>query len=399
MQTSRRQLALVTAILSLFAPLVHADGGVTFTNIAANGGAGIDYRRIGTPGRLAVANGLFDTLLPTSLSVNFWAAQTPQKPHGAPGVAVFDYDNDGDLDIYVTNGPGKANSLYSNQFKETGKVTFVDVAAAAGVTATSQDSSGVCFGDIDNDGFEDLYVTGVGEDNILYHNNGNGTFTDITSSAAIRAGSAHHSGCAMGDFNGDGLLDIVISNTYDSWDRRDPQFINALDPALEPNQLFMQDHSAAAKIHFADASETSGIQKIDGLPGGSFTWSVAAVDINQDGNTDLIFTDVQGLPPTNPSEERGYNRMFLNDGTGHFTDVSYKAKLNYYGTWMGLAFGDFNCDGNMDFFSTNVGVWLGNNVSSAAVVPRPERRHLPEPRGRSPERPAVRLGYGRDRLR
>jgi hypothetical protein len=343
--------------------MVHADGGVTFTNIAANDGAGITYRRVATPGRLVVADALFGQLLPLSLPAGFLTSLTPQKPHGAPGVAVFDYDNDGDLDIYVTNGPGKPNSLYSNQFMETGKVSFIDVAAAAGVTATSQDSSGVCFGDIDNDGFEDLYVTGVGEDNILYHNNGDGTFTDITLSAVIGAGSAYHSGCAMGDFNGDGRLDIVISNTYDNWNRRDPQFIDRLDETLEPNQLFMQDGSPG-NIHFVDASASSGIQKIVGLPGGSFTWSVAAVDIDQDGDTDILWTDVQGVLPNTPADDRGYNRLFLNDGTGHFTDVSYERKLNYPGTWMGLAFGDFNCDGNMDFFSTNLGGWLGGPQSS-----------------------------------
>jgi hypothetical protein len=365
MYANRKHLALVTAILCLFPAFVRADGGVTFTNIAANDGAGITYRRVGTPGRLAVADALFNQLLPASVPVNTWAARTPQKAHGAPGVAVFDFDNDGDLDIYVTNGPGKANSLYSNQLKETGRVSFIDVAETAGVTATSQDSSGVCFGDLDNDAFQDLYVTGIGEDNILYHNNGNGTFTDITATAGIAAGSAHHSGCAMGDFNADGLLDIAISNTYNSWDRRDPQFVQALDPALEPNQLFMQDRSNSNKIHFVDASATSGIQKIVGLPGGSFTWSVAAVDINQDGYTDILFTDVQGLFPPDPSKDRGYNRLFLNDGTGHFTDVSYQVKLNKNGSWMGLAFGDFNCDGNMDFFSTNIGPWLGNLESQA----------------------------------
>jgi hypothetical protein len=332
---------------------------VTFTNIAANDGAGITYRRVGTPGRLAISNAIFSQLIPVSFG-GFMTSRTPQKQYGAPGVAVFDYDNDGDLDIYVTNGPGKPNSLYSNQLKETGKVSFIDVAQAAGVTATAQDSSGVCFGDVDNDGFADLYVTGVGQDNILYHNNGNGTFEDLTLSAAIGSGSAYHSGCAMGDFNGDGLLDIVIANTYDSWNRRDPQFIDRLDEGLEPNQLFMQDTPEARRIHFADASASSGIQKLVGLPGGSFTWSVSAVDIDQDGDTDIIWTDVQGIFPSTPSDDRGYNRLFLNDGTGHFTDVTYERKLNKNGSWMGLAFGDFNCDGNMDFFSTNLGAWLGN---------------------------------------
>jgi hypothetical protein len=360
MQIKRRQVALVTAILCLSATFARADGGITFTNIAANDGAGIKYRRVGTPSRRVILDALHNEKLPTSVSNASYNARTPQKSHGAPGIAVFDYDNDGDLDIYVTNGPGAPNSLYSNQLKETGKVSFVDVAAAAGVEATRQDSSGVCFGDLDNDGFQDLYVTGIGEDNVLFHNNGDGTFSDITDAADIAAGSAHHSGCAMGDFNGDGLLDIVISNTYNDWSRRDTLFIDILDPGLEPNQLFMQDHSKSSSIHFVDASATSGIQTLIGLPNGaSFTWSVSAVDIDQDGDTDILWTDTQGQGPTSPSDDRGYNRLFLNDGTGHFKDASVKAKLDKTGSWMGLAFGDFNCDGNIDFFSTNLGSWLG----------------------------------------
>src|SRR5262249_14084287 len=156
----------------------------------------------------------------------------------------------------VTNGPGGANSLYQNQFKQTGKVTFIDVAAAAGVTATAQDSSGVCYGDLDNDGWDDLYVTSPsGEQSILFHNNGNGTFTDITDEADIGGNNLHHAGCAMGDFNGDGLLDIAIANTYDDWNRRDPLFINVVDPTLEQNDLYMQDKNSNGKIHFTDMSE------------------------------------------------------------------------------------------------------------------------------------------------
>jgi len=345
------QLTLIMVMLFFPASLVRADGGVTFSNIAANDGAGITYRRVQTPGRRVILDRLQSLRLSLSVPTVAYNARTPQKPHGAPGIAVFDYDNDGDLDIYVTNGPGKANSLYSNQFKETGKVTFIDVAEAAGVTATAQDSSGVCYGDLDNDGFEDLYVTSPSDPSILFHNNGDGTFSDITHSADIEAGGLHHSGCAMGDFDGDGYLD--------NWDRRDPLFINVVDPALEHNQLFMQDR-AGGKIHFVDASATSGIQILPGMEKGSFTWSVSTVDIDQDGDIDILWTDIQGPGPNAPGEDRGYNRLFLNDGTGHFTDASFKAHLDKPGSWMGLAYGDFNCDGSIDFFSTNLGSWAGS---------------------------------------
>ncbi len=365
----RKQLALVLLVVSfcLSAPYVRADGGISFTNIAANDGAGIKYRRGQTPGRRVILDRLQNLQLSLSVPTVAYNARTPNKPHGAPGIAVFDYDNDGDDDLYVTNGPGQPNSLYKNLYKETGKVTFIDVAATAGVAATAQDSSGVCYGDLDNDGFEDLYVTSPSDPSILFHNNGDGTFTDITveASADFGGGSLHRSGCAMGDFNGDGYLDIVVANTYDDWSRRDPLFTDVIDPTLEHNQLFMQDH-VNGKIHFVDASATSGIQVVPGMEKGTYTWGISAVDINQDGFIDILWADLQGPGPNGPNDDRGYNRLFLNDGTGHFTDMSYQTHLNVTGTWMGLAFGDFNCDGNMDFFSTNLGSWAG----SPANVPQ-----------------------------
>jgi len=368
-----RPLWLVMALCLTFSAAAFADGGVTFTNIAANGGAGISFDRVPTPSRLAVEQAIYSGapyLIPPEGAAALLAdlaANSPQKPHGSPGVAIFDFDNDGYLDIYVTNGPGAPNSLYRNLLGATGRLQFADVAAHAGVTGTGQDYGGVCFGDIDNDGFEDLYVTAVGGPNILYHNNGNGTFTDITAQAGVAAGSFHHSGCAMGDFNGDGRLDIVVANTYDDWTNRQPVFVQGLYPKLEHNQIFFQDsrrhgdddgHHHQNPIHFTDGSATSGIRNIVNLPNGSFTWSISAVDVDQDGITDIMWTDLQGAPPTNPSQDRGYNRVFRNDGTGHFTDVTYQKSLNKFGSWMGLAFGDFNCDGHLDFFSTNLGSWI-----------------------------------------
>jgi len=361
-------LCLVTA------PAAFADGGVTFTNIAAGGGAGITYQRFPTPALEAIEDAFFAHPIlidrPIVEILGNLQINSPQKPRGAPGVAVFDFDNDGDLDIYVTNGPGHPNSLYKNLLSQTGQLQFVDVAHQAGVEATAQDSSGVCFGDIDNDGFEDFYVTGIGEPNILFHNNGNGTFTDITAAAGVGAGNFHHSGCAFGDFNGDGRLDLAVGNTYDDWRHRKPVFVAELYPGLEQNQLFIQDSPSrggddgdgSRRIHFTDVSTTSGIQHIAGLPGGSYTWDIAAIDIDGDGITDIMWADTNGPPPSDPSQDRGYNRIFKNDGTGHFTDVSYQKKVNHFGSWMGLSFGDYNCDGNLDFFATNLGTYVAGSV-------------------------------------
>src|SRR5690348_8275327 len=144
-----------------------------------------------------------------------------------PGVALFDYDNDGDLDIYLVQGmrldqskfiaeppsgwkPG--NRLFRNLLSETGKLQFVDVTEKAGVGHIGY-GMGVAVGDYDNDGFLDLYVTNFGA-NVLYHNNGDGTFTDVTRQAGVE--DLHWStSAAWLDFDGDGWLDLFVCNYVD----------------------------------------------------------------------------------------------------------------------------------------------------------------------------------------
>src|SRR5690348_10927813 len=135
------------------------------------------------------------------------------------GVAIFDYDNDGWPDIFIVNGTklegfptGKAptNHLYRNNHDGT----FTDVTEKAGLAHTGW-GQGVCVGDYDNDGFEDLYVTYYGK-NVLYHNNGDGTFTDVSEKAHV-AGTGKYwgTGCAFVDYDRDGKLDLMVANYVD----------------------------------------------------------------------------------------------------------------------------------------------------------------------------------------
>lgn len=322
---------------------------VSFHDIAANNGAGISYRRTGSPHRDA----LFDAVRAQPKFTFADVPRTPEKARGAPGVAIFDFDRDGDLDLYVTNGPGTANSLYSSQLVQTGELRFVDVAAAAGVAATDMDSNSLCYGDIDNDGDQDLYLTGAGEPNRLFENQGDGTFTDITAASAMGAGDRYPAGCSMGDVNGDGLLDIVVANNSATWDNR----LSVFQPFGHnaPNQLFLN----AGSNTFIDVSATSGVQILAGLPPGESgrTWATAMVDYDLDGDVDILFGDDQGAVPDAASGgvDRGIIHLLQNDGNGQFTDVSIEAGTNHPGAWMGFAFADFNADGHLDLFATNGG--------------------------------------------
>jgi len=299
--------------------------------------------------------------IPAAMALSVRANLTPQKPWGAPGVVIFDFDNDGDQDIYVTNGPGTANSLFESQWADSGSLTFVDVGAASGAGASSQESSGACAGDIDNDGDMDLYVLGTGGPNLLFENQGNGTFTDITAAAGVAGSGRNAVGCSFGDIDNDGLLDVVVANTYTNWDQRAPTFAGGPTyPLMEHNNLFHNQGGNA----FADVSASSGIESVSnmsgpGLTGAAFTWAIAMVDMDLDGDMDILSVDNQGGGPTQLSEERGWLRYYQNDGSGNFTEITHAAGLDVWGGWMGSSWADFNCDGYLDFFVTDLGGWVG----------------------------------------
>ncbi|MCB1034572.1 MAG: VCBS repeat-containing protein, partial [Acidobacteria bacterium] len=182
---------------------------MTFRDLAREGGSGLEYSRHESPRET-----LLDDLKVQGTITFSDIVQAPMKSRGAPGVAILDFDGDGDLDLYVTNGPGHPNSLFSSQLKESGSAVFVDVAEPAGVAATDQDSAGVCFGDLDNDGDPDLLVLGSDGADLLFENLGAGRFADVTAASGLAGDGLVATSCSMGDVDGDGLLDIAVANAF-----------------------------------------------------------------------------------------------------------------------------------------------------------------------------------------
>jgi hypothetical protein len=226
------------------------------------------------------------------------------------GIALADYDGDGLEDIYFTALNGGPNRLYRN----LGYFQFTDVSAVAGV-GYSGTSKTAAWGDIDNDGDPDLYVGNRDENDVFYINQGDGTFTDETSTRGIL--NPHNvSSVIMADVNTDGWLDIYIGNIQQS------------------NKLYLNDGTG----YFTDFTAESGTGDIAVAMGSVF------FDYDLDGDQDLYLTHDAQVPYI----------LFENDGTGRFTDVSAAAGVNYAGFGMGVDVGDYNRNGWPDLYITNL---------------------------------------------
>ncbi len=281
------------------------------------------------------------------------SCETPER-HApetmAGGVALFDYNNDGHLDVFFANGADiqtlrKISPKYYNRlFANDGKGGFTDVTDKAGLRGTGYDT-GVAIGDYDNDGHEDIFVGGVYR-NTLYHNNGDGTFTDVTERAGLgrpdtQYGPLWSVGAAWVDINNDGLLDLFVVN-YVSWSieteppcehlgRREychPKFYKR-----SPNQLFLNNGDGT----FKDISLESGIRAHPGKGMG-----VGVADYDCDGRMDLFVTN-----------DKLYNFLFHNLGGNKFEEVAFDAGVaaNENGDFisgMGVDFRDIDNDGLPD---------------------------------------------------
>ncbi len=354
------QIAMM-AVLALILPLTSTvfgsqlpDGNITFRDVVASGEAGVDYARARSD-----RDAIFDAIKaqPTYAFPQDVLA-TPIKPRGIPGIVVFDYDGDGALDLYVTNGPGRSNSLLRNLIFETGSVAFDDMAIMAGVDASAFDCHGAVAGDLDNDGDMDLYVLADAAENLLFRNNGDGTFTDITAESGTGGGVRTSSSATLGDIDSDGLLDIFVGNSADLDDQTG--ILEPFPASLEPNLLLRN----RGGMMFEDVSETSGIRTQAGLTAGfettpTLTHAVAMVDIDRDGDIDILTADDQAAvtPEVLGGFDRGVIHLFRNDGTGHFVDDNVAAGIDLPAAWMGLTLGDFDHNGVLDFYASNFGVY------------------------------------------
>ena len=280
------------------------------------------------------------------------------------GVAFYDYDHDGWLDIFLVNGTRfdahwtKADAPVSRLYKNNRDGTFTDVTLKAGVARTGW-GQGCCVGDYDNDGVDDLLVTYWG-DCVLYRNNGDGTFTDVSEKTGLSkttrltaAGLKRwNTGCAFVDYDRDGWLDIFIGNYIDF----DPKTV----PVPEDGQCLYKGLRVACgppgldggknillhndgKGNFTDVSENAGILKTQG----TYALGVLVADFDNDGWPDIYVAN-----------DSTSSALYHNNRDGTFTDIAIEAGVGYSAdgkpqAGMGVSTADYDGDGNLDIVKTN----------------------------------------------
>ncbi len=265
------------------------------------------------------------------------------------GVAWLDYDNDGFLDLYFANGAnlfGGQRSLGNVLYRNTGQGRFVDVTREAGVAGNGNYATGVAVGDYDNDGFLDLYVTSYGA-SLLYRNNGNGAFTDVTEKVGVKGGR-WGSSAGFFDYDRDGDLDLYVVNYLD-YDLNDNPWCG---PKKEGYRSYcdvrMFDGLADLLYRnngdgtFTDVSAKAGIANPVGKGLG-----ISVADFDQDGYVDIYIAN-----------DTVRNFLYRNRGDGTFEDITYSAGVGFgpdgqAQAGMGTDSGDYDGDGLPDIFVTN----------------------------------------------
>ncbi|MBU08336.1 MAG: hypothetical protein CME13_10240 [Gemmatimonadetes bacterium] len=238
------------------------------------------------------------------------------------GIATADYDEDGWYDLFIVNGP--AFHLYRNIGG-----TFVDVTAPAGLPPNMPSASSGLFADFDGDGDKDLFVSRMTKSSLMYRNDGDGTFTDVSDIADL----GHHfvAGATVGDFDNDGRLDLYLGRY--------------LDPRHDlPNTLMYTRNSQGNSLlrnlgdfQFEDVTEQAGVRD------GGLTLGIAWADYDMDGHQDLYLAN-----------DFGRNTLFRNRGDGTFADVSHESGTLDIAYGMSTSFADIDNDGDLDLYVSNV---------------------------------------------
>jgi hypothetical protein len=273
------------------------------------------------------------------------------------GVAIFDFDNDGLMDIFVVNsttldGKGPGEKSTSHLYKNLGKMRFEDITEKAGLGRVGW-GQGVCAADYDNDGFRDLFVTYYGH-SVLYHNEGNGTFKDVTEAAGLKSENIRwDTGCSFVDYDLDGKLDLVLigyvefdpakvpepgASTYCQWKGLP---VMCGPRGLPPGRNYLFRNKGQGK--FEDVSMASGI----GKPTGCYGFTVLASDFDNDGYPDL-YVACDSKP----------SLLYHNQKNGKFEEIGIPSgtALNDDGqeqAGMGVAVADYDEDGFFDIVKTN----------------------------------------------
>ena len=316
-------------LLGIILPFLYQPAKVQFTDITA--ATGITFKHVASPEKRYIVESM------------------------SGGVALFDYDNDGDLDVYFVNSltvdlvksKGKTKSeLYRND----GDGKFTDVSAKSGVTDIGW-GMGVAVGDYDNDGFEDLYITCLGPDHLL-KNNGNGTFSDVTDKAGV-SDPRWTTGASFLDYDNDGDLDLFVSNYVDFDINHLPEFgkgqtcqYKSVPVQCGPrglkgagDSLFRNNGNGT----FSNVTNQAGVADANGFYG----LAVLTGDFDDDGLID-IFVANDSTP----------NFHYRNKGNGTFEEIGFTAgtAVNENGSeqgCMGVTAGDYDHDGRIDIFVTN----------------------------------------------
>jgi len=272
------------------------------------------------------------------------------------GVAFYDYDNDGWLDIFLVNGTRlegfpKGSEPTSHLFRNNRDGTFTDVTLKAGV-AHSGWGQGCCVGDYDNDGWDDLFVTYFGK-NVLYHNNGDGTFTDVSEKAGVAGKSNRwNTGCAFVDYDRDGRLDLFVAN-YIELDlatapvpESGPCLYKSImvacgPPGLQGGKNILYHNNGDGT--FSDVSVASGIIS----SAGTYGLGVLTADLDNDGWPDIYVAN-----------DSTASALYHNKKNGKFEDIAIEAgcALSADGkpqAGMGISAADYDLDGNLDLVKTN----------------------------------------------